>query len=63
MLPSEKERIGLVLLGIHGKVAQEAWGEITWPSGGSALDGNPSFALLFLVMVASGAHGGGCATR
>lgn len=61
MLQSERETVRLLLLALHGEVAREAWGEITWSSGGSALDKNP-FALLFLVMVASGAHDGGCAT-
>lgn len=36
----------LFLLGIRGEVAQESWGAITWSSGGSALDGHLSFALL-----------------
>ena len=60
MLQNERESVRLLLLATRGEVAQEAWGEITWSSGGSALDRNP-FALLFLVMVASGAHDGGCA--
>ena len=61
MLQSERESVRLLLLALRGEVAQEAWGEIPWSSGGSALDKNP-VALLFLVMVASGVHDGGCGT-